>query len=109
MTPWNSSAMKGAEKMAGEGMGKSTNDFFFNEFQSSSGHKVGKQSRVPHCTGHSLKSSQATEGLQSGPWALQLKSDLSLSVGKQLERRRDVPGSSHGAGSCVLTDQSGKI
>lgn len=29
MTPWNSSAMRGAEEMAGEGMGKSTNYFFF--------------------------------------------------------------------------------
>ena len=109
MTPWNSSAMRGAEKMAGEGMGKSTNDFFKNEFQSSSGQKPGKQSWVLHCTGHSLKSSQATgKGLQRGPWALQLKSDLSLSAGKQLEGRRDVPGTSCGAGSWVLTDQSGK-
>lgn len=110
MTPWNSSAMRGAEEMAGEGMGKSTNDFFLNAFQSYSGQKPGKQSGVLHCTGHSLKSSQATgKGLQRGPWALQLKSDLSLSSGKQLEGRRDVPGTSHWAGSWVLTDQSGKI
>lgn len=84
--------------------------FFFNAFQSYSGRKPGKQSWVLHCTGHSLKSSQATgKGLQRGPWALQLKSDLSLSSGKQLEGRRDVPGTSHWAGSWVLTDQSGKI
>jgi len=44
MTPWNSSAMRVAEKVAGEGMGKSTNDFLKNEFQSSSGQKPGKQS-----------------------------------------------------------------
>lgn len=92
--------------MAGGGHGEINKLFFFFKcVQSYSGQKPGSKAGVLHC-GHSLKSSQATgKGLQRGPWALQLKSDLSLSS-ETAGREEGRSGTSHWAGSWVLTDQS---